>query len=119
MSLELAERISQVPQLYEAGTKSTAALLIDTGYMENRQSLSVEEVEVALRRAPQLAKLWLKRAKDQRLSGGWGLDCEGAQYRVQSYADGKYLLVRDRLRACAEFIVRYVGFIGDVLARRH
>jgi hypothetical protein len=27
--------------------------------------------------------------------------------------------VKDRTRACAEFVVRYVAFIGDLQARLH
>ena len=39
------------------------------------------------------------------------------QYRVQSYASGRHLLEKRKLHAVAEFVVRYVGFIRDVLER--
>jgi hypothetical protein len=35
----------------------------------------------------------------------------------QSYANGRHLLERNKLHAVAEFIVRYVAFIADVLSR--
>ena len=117
MSSELAERVGHLPQAYEAGNKSTARLLLDAGLLEKHPALSVDEVEDVLRREPLLTDLWLKRAKDQRLGGGWSIDCGKDEYRVQNYADGKSVVVQGRLRACAEFIVRYVSFIGVVLAR--
>lgn len=113
---QLADRVSHVPQLYEHSGKSTAALLADAGYLEAPHTLTVDAVEDVLRREPQLAKLWLRRGRDQRIAGGWGIERENGEFRVRSYAGGKDLLVQDRLRACAEFIVRYVSFIGDALA---
>jgi hypothetical protein len=36
---------------------------------------------------------------------------------VQSYANGRHLVDQRKLHAVAEFIVRYVAFMGDVLSR--
>ena len=117
MSSDLAEKVGQVPQLYETGNKSTATILKDCGFPEARQFLSVEQLEHVFRQAPHLTDLWLKRANDQRLVGGWGIEQETGEFRVQNYSSGKGFLVADRFKACAEFADRYVGFIGDVLAR--
>jgi hypothetical protein len=117
MTSKLAERISAIPKLYEAGDKSTASLLKDTGYPERREPVTVEDVENVLKREPALIDLWLKRCQDQRLVGGWGIEHEAGAYRVQSFSSGRSLVVRDRLRACAEFVVRYVSFIGETLTR--
>jgi hypothetical protein len=115
--MTLAECISEVPELYEEGNESTARLLSKSGYLDAPQALTVEDVERALSRRPELADRWLKRGNDQRLAGGWGIECDHGQYRVQSYDGGTYLLERKKLHAVAEFIVRYVAFIGDVLSR--
>jgi hypothetical protein len=77
----------------------------------------VESVEDALRRDPGLADRWLERGHDQRLTGGWGIECDHGQYRVQSYSSGRHLVEKKKIHAVAEFIVRYVAFIGDVLSR--
>jgi hypothetical protein len=116
--MNLAQRISEVPDIYQHSNRSTAALLKETGYLEAPQALTVGDVEQALEQDPNLAELWLERGRDQRLAGGWGIECAHGQYRIQSYASGRHLLEKDRLHACAEFIVRYVGFIGEVV-RRH
>jgi len=115
--MTLAERISEVPELYEEGNESTARLLRNSGYLDLPQALTVEDVEQALSRHPELADRWLERGHDQRLAGGWGIECDHGQYRVQSYAGGRPLVERRKLHAVAEFIVRYVAFIGDVLSR--
>jgi hypothetical protein len=116
--MSLAERIVHVPELYEAGTRSTAALLKDASLPEADQLLSTQQVEDALRREPELTDLWLERGGDQRLAGGWGIERDGnGAYRVQNFSNGKGLTERNRFRACAEFVVHYVSFIGDVLRR--
>jgi len=115
--MSLAQRVSEVPDAYEHSNLSTIQLLAQTGYMDRPQSLTVGDVEQALKEDPGLAELWLERGRDQRLAGGWGIEHEGDHYRVQNYASGEHLLEPDRMRACAEFIVRYVGFIQQAMTR--
>jgi hypothetical protein len=117
--MSLAQRISEVPDVYERGNRSTAALVKEPGYLERPQALTVGDVEEVLAQDPNLAELWLERGMDQRLAGGWGIERdEQGRYRIQSYANGRHMVEQDRLHACAEFIVRYVSFIADVV-RRH
>jgi hypothetical protein len=113
----LAEKVSEVPELYDRTSKSTACLLKDLGLLNSPEPLKVEEVEDALRHHPSLADRWLERGQDQRLAGGWGIEREHGQYRVQSYASGRHFLEKKKLHAVAEFVVRYIGFIRDVLDR--
>ena len=115
--MTLAETISEMPELYERSDESTARLLLRSGYLDEPQALTVEDVELALRRHPELADRWLERGHDQRLVGGWGIECDHGQYKVQSFSGGRPLVENKKLHAVAEFIVRYVRFIGDVLSR--
>jgi len=117
MCRELAEQVTTIPDRFEAENKSTARLLKEAGFPQRRQDLSVEEVEKALRKSPKLADKWLKRGSEQRLAGGWGIEHEGCTYRIQNFADGTAETEEDRFRACALFVVRYVGFIGVVQSR--
>lgn len=117
--MTLAEKISEVPRLYAEGNKSTARLLKDFGFPEQRQAVTVEDVEAVLVRRPRLAELWFKRGRDQLLAGGWSIERQGDHWRIQNYSDHRQLDVKDRTRACAEFVVRYVAFIGDLQARLH
>jgi hypothetical protein len=118
MCRELAEQVTTIPDRFEVSDKSTARLLRDTGFLERRQDLSVEEVADVLRKSPKLADKWLKRGSEQRLAGGWGIEHEGSTYRIQNFGDGSAEIEQDRFRACAVFIVRYVHFIGEVQGRQ-
>jgi hypothetical protein len=51
------------------------------------------------------------------LTGGWWIECDHGQYRVQSFSSGRHLMERKKLHAVAEFVVRYVGFIREVVQR--
>jgi hypothetical protein len=119
MTLELARKVSEVPKLYEEGNKSTARLLREFGFPEQRASINVDDVEAALKHDPRLAELWLRRSHDQLIAGGWSIDQEDGHWRIQNLSAHSCLDVEDRIRACAEFVVRYVAFIGDVQARTH
>jgi len=115
--MTLAEKIAEVPELYDKKDESTACLLRDIGFLDRPQALKVEEIEEALGHHPGWADKWLERGHDQRLSGGWGIECDHGQYRVQHYSTGRHLLEKKKLHAVAEFVVRYVGFIRDVRNR--
>jgi hypothetical protein len=117
MTSEIAETIAKIPERYEHTDRSTACLLEDAGFPDLRGAVNVDDVEQALHAYPELVDQWMKRSQDQRIAGGWGIECEGTDYRVQSYSGGDHLIIEDRFRACAEFIVRYVRFIGDVQAK--
>jgi hypothetical protein len=117
MSTDLAEQVAEVAEQYRHSDRSTACLLEDAGFPELRDALNVDDVEDALKNHPELIDFWLERATDQRVAGGWSIECQGDAYRIQSYSSGEFLVVRDRVRACAEFIVRYSRFIGEVQAR--
>ena len=118
MSRHLAEQISTIPERFDAENKSTALLLKEAGFPQRRNDLSVEEIEDVFRQSPELTDKWLDRGSEQRLAGGWGIEHEDGAYRIQSFADGQSEIERDRFRACALFVVRYVQFIGDVQVRR-
>lgn len=115
----LAEKISAVPELYERSDESTAHLLKEIGFLDSEQPVDVAEVEEALQRHPDRADRWLERGHDQRLAGGWGIECDHGLYRVQSFSSGGHLVEEEKLHAVAEFAVRYVGFIRDVARHQH
>lgn len=111
-------KIVEVPEEYSKHDRSTGRLLEDMGFPEARDLLKTKDVEQILREEPRLVDLWVKRGKDQRYSGGWGIECLRGRYRVVSYGDGhKHPWEEDKFKACAEFVVRYLCFIGEVQLR--
>ena len=120
MVSQIARKIGHIPEQYESGNNSTALLLDAAGPPDRRAEVSVEEMEQVLRDAPDLTRLWLRRGGDQRFSGGWGIEHTGRDYKLLNFGDGRSQSFRDRVRACAEFVVHYVRFIGEAQARlRH
>jgi hypothetical protein len=117
MGSELAERIAHLPKLYQQSEKSTAVLLKEAGLPEAEAPVTAAEIEDTLQKEPELANLWLERRHDQRFAGGWAIECEDGAYRVRSYRGGPELIEQNRLKACAEFIARYVSFIREALRR--
>ena len=115
----LAKQIGEVPKTYARGDKSTACILKEAGFPAGRHLLSVDEMESVLDDDPELAHLWLERSRDQRVAGGWGIEHVADSWRIRSFSGAGSFTIRDRKRALAEFIVRYVRFIGDVLERVH
>jgi hypothetical protein len=116
MVSQLAERIAHLPELYQRGEKSTAALLKEAGLPDAGAPVSVSEIEDTLKREPELADLWLESGRDQRFAGGWAIERAEGVYRIRSYSGGGSGLVeRNRFKACAEFIVRYVSVIREAM----
>jgi hypothetical protein len=113
--MSLAQRVSEIPDAYDHSNLSTVQLLAETGYLDRPQALTVSDVKAALEGDPDLTELWLERGRDQRLAGGWSIEHDNGHYRVQNYSTGQYLVEQDKLQACAEFIVRYVGFIREAV----
>lgn len=115
MASQLAEKVAHLPERFEETDCSTARLLAETGYLDRPQDLKVEDLEEALAATPALLDAWLDRGHDQMLAGGWGIECDGQEYRVQSFDGGGELVMESRVRATAEFAVRYLGVIGAVM----
>jgi hypothetical protein len=115
MASQLAEKVAHLPERFARSDCSTARLLAETGYLDRPQDLKVEDLEQALAREPALTEAWLDRGHDQRLAGGWGIACEGEDWHVQSFGGDGELVVRDRVRATAEFAVRYLRVIAGVM----
>ncbi|MBC8036951.1 MAG: hypothetical protein H7X89_07025 [Rhizobiales bacterium] len=115
--MSLAEKVSQVPELFDQKDSSTATLLKEAGYLDAPQTLKVADVEDVIAKEPKLADKWLKRGHDQRLVGGWGLERESGQYVLRDFGSRLRIVEESRPHAIAEFVVRYVGFIARVLSR--
>lgn len=115
MPSNLAEKVTRVPELFEAQDASTATLLKQSGYLDAPQSLKAADVEEELAQEPKLADKWLKRGRDQRLVGGWGVERERGQYVLRDFSGRTRIVENSKAHAVAEFVVRYVDFIAKVL----
>lgn len=116
---QLAEDVARLPEVCEVAELSTATVLKAMGFPERRLLLEPAALAEEFRGNPQLMAKWLARSHDQRIVGGWGIEQEPGKYRVQNFARPQdSLRFEDGPLAAAVFVVRYVGFICDVLGRR-
>ena len=118
MTSQLAEKVAHLPERFAQTDCSTARLLAETGYLERPQDLKTADLEEALACEPALTDAWLDRGHDQMLAGGWGIECDGDTYRVQSFDGSGELVVEDRVKATAAFAVRYLEVIAGVMRRQ-
>ena len=79
--------------------------------------LKARDVEEILRENPSLMEMWVARGQDQRYAGGWGIERLEGQFRIVSYGTGQKVKFDDPVKGCAEFVVRYLCFIGDIQVR--
>ncbi len=115
--IEIADRISRLPETYAATDCSTATLIQESGFLEAPEELGAEDVEKIMRDKPRLTERWLERWNDQRIAGGWVMDCEDGAYHLKNFSTGREIVIGDKFQACAEFAVRYVRRIGRVIAK--
>jgi hypothetical protein len=115
MHSEVAEKICHIPVVFDATDCSTAQLVERSGLRDVPDALTEPEVEEILREEPKLADLWLERAGDQRLVGGWVMDCKGRSYYLKNFKSGRDCTFADRYKACAAFVVHYIDLIRHVL----
>jgi hypothetical protein len=109
----VVERVCRLPIDFRDGTKSPLQLVRDSGYLENPVALTIEAVEDALRRKPELVDEWLGWSEDKRVSSGWYFLKAGTQFVVGYYPRGEKRLYADRIAACADFVIHDVASISD------
>ena len=114
---DIAKQIAHLPETYDTSDWSTAALIQKSGLLESREELSAADIEPILRAEPGLTEEWHRRWGDQRIAGGWVMDCEGDSYRLKHFETGRTVLIGDKYRAFSEFIARYIRRIGRVIAK--
>jgi hypothetical protein len=113
----VTEEIAQIPEHYQSSPCSTASLIEESGLLDRPEALTTNGVEGVLRDHPDWVEQWMARGGDQRIAGGWVLECEGERYRLKDFSTGKSAFFDDRYRACAQFVVRYVRRIADIMRR--
>ena len=96
---------------------STIDLVVRSGYPAVASQVTADHVRRYLAGKPDLVDSWFAWSDDQRSSAGWWLAEKSATTYEIGYHDPKRerqeapLAFDDRVRACAEFIVRAIELI--------
>lgn len=68
---EIAEKIVAMPILFESTQKSPLALLVESGYFEIPNAVSIEILASVLERLPDSVESWLLWSENKRSNSGW------------------------------------------------
>lgn len=114
----ITERVCRLPWDLRNGSKSAAALVKLSGYLENPQALTRESIVAVLRSKPGHLAEWFQFSQDKRTTGGWYVGREvrreSSKIVVAALNHAGRAEFDDPVDACAEFIMREVASIAEV-----
>ena len=112
------EALCRLPvDFHTEGNVSPINLIVRSGYPAVASQLTVDRVRRCLAAHPNWVDSWFIWSDDQRSSPAWWLAEKSATTYEVGYYDPKHereeppLVFDDRVRACAEFMVRAIGSI--------
>jgi len=109
--------ISLPRRFHETGDKSIYTLLLETGYANIRDQVTVDAIRVALSKHPKSVADWFQYSCDKRTTGGWYLKEAGSgEFIVGSMANDERTnphqeTYHDKLSACSVFVKREIDSI--------
>lgn len=101
--------VCSIPLRYrQSDGPSFRQCVVDTGYFDKPEELSVAATAGFLQQHPEFIDPWFNFSEDKRTSSGWFVldedDCA-----VAGQVHGPRIVFSDRTQTCAEFIVREIG----------
>ena len=109
---DIAIDVCRMPLDFQSGDQPPSELLRRSGYLTGRSGLTVETLVDCLSGHPDMVQAWTNWSRDKRADKGWYL--EGL---VVGYYEGGVrhtpMTFDDRVRACAEFVLREVESISE------
>lgn len=101
-------------RLKARGDVSLVQLLRESGYLDSPGSVTVATVVSHLRQHLDLIDAWLMLSADKRCDSGWYLtEKQGGLLELGYFPTGPRTEFSDRVRGCAEFIVREAASLAE------
>lgn len=104
-------------RFHARGDVSVLRLVDESGYRDSPAALTVNAVSAYLAQHSGLVDAWLGYSSDKRVLSGWYFTERSADKFVVGYLgnhpNGGEFTFSDRIRACAEFIIREVRWIAE------
>jgi hypothetical protein len=117
--MSVASAICQLPVLFRStDDRSMLDLLAITGYTPGLTRLTRDALLAALRVEPALVDVWLTHSVDKRTPSGWYFSSEQGASVVAFHPDGPRFAFADPIEACAEFILREVDGLAELMSHR-
>lgn len=98
----------------EGGDKSIHVLLMETGYANIRDKITVEKIKKFLYKHSEYVADWMQYSEDKRTADGWYFKEDGSgRFVVGCLADGEAISQSydDKIGACAIFVKREIDSI--------
>lgn len=118
---KITEKICNLPEHFKQRSMSSTALIQQSGYLDNPETLSHETVLSYLQRHPFLIDLWLMWSGDKRSAGGWYFKKDGTRFVLdllegqhEKPRDGQKMIFKDAAEACTEFIIKEIKAISGL-----
>ena len=100
------------------GDRSMVDLLAISGYMPDLTPLTRDDLVAVLRGEPTLVDAWLTHSVDKRTPSGWYFSSENASFVVGFSPGGPRVAFADQTEACAEFVLREIDAIANLMSHR-
>ncbi len=110
--IEIIKDICNIPvDFHEMGTISVYDLTKQSGYFENHNSISIEDIKNYLSQNTNLANVWLQYSEDKRTSSGWYFKKDdNRNIFIVGHFPGSDKLnnteYSSKINACANFIIK-------------
>ena len=116
-SISVAAAVCRLPVVFRSmGDHSMVDLLAISGYRPGLTSLTRDGLVAVLRGEPTLVDAWLTQSVDKRGPSGWFFSSENPSFVVGFYPRGPRMAFTDPTEACAEFILREVDAMADLIS---
>lgn len=108
---EVVTAVCRLPIDFRRGNVSARNLVRRSGYLGARREVTVERLTERLATDADLVDAWLTWSEDNRSTPAWYIESLGAgAFEVGYYDHGRtsQVVFDDRIRACAEYVRRYL-----------
>jgi hypothetical protein len=118
---EVVEAVCRIPMDFRSLRNVSAMQLVrQTGYASVRSAISVELIGGCLGAHPDWIEAWLTWSTDNRSSPSWWIKCASPTSCRVGYYDPSHehqeppIRFDDKVRACAEYVLREVSQIAGL-----
>jgi hypothetical protein len=112
---DMIKQIIEIPKEFKRKKDiSIFQLLVNTGYIKNKNDINIEDIKKELKEKPELIQFWLNYSEDKRTSGGWYLLKKNDSTFIVGNIDGRSKSIfTDCFDACATFIKKEIEAIRN------
>jgi hypothetical protein len=115
MNKNLVGTVTRIPrEFYRRGDVSVRSLVLESGYLDDPEALTLDGLRDFLRIDPQLIEDWLRYSESKRTPEGWYFrQQKSGAWEVGLVPETEPLFIGSNVDACAMFILREIASIAS------